>query len=298
MDSRAVFREFEAGATIVFQGMHRYWQPLALFCRQLEQDLGHPVQANAYVTPPGSQGFDAHEDEHDVFVLQSHGTKSWRVHERHDLPPTMPPLIDAAIAPGDSMYIPAGFPHSASTQEEVSVHITVGILGITWSAVLHEAVKLAAQDPRLDEPLPLRFSDRSDGLRQLVEDRLAEIGASIAKSDADVVADRLRRKFMTTRQPVLRGQMHQLRALAGLSDSSLIRRRPGAMCVLGPADGELSVLLGDRELRMPGWVEPVMRSIVGQVEFTVGDLATRLDAPSRIVLIRRLVVEGLLEVVG
>ncbi len=41
-----------------------------------------------------------------------------------------------------------------------------------------------------------------------------------------------------------------------------------------------------------------MRSIVGQVEFTVGDLATRLDAPSRIVLIRRLVVEGLLEVVG
>jgi hypothetical protein len=70
------------------------------------------------------------------------------------------------------------------------------------------------------------------------------------------------------------------------------------MCVLGPADGELSVLLGDRELRMPGWVEPVMRSIVGQVEFTVGDLATRLDAPSRIVLIRRLVVEGLLEVVG
>ena len=66
LDARAVFSEFGSGATMVFQGMHRYWEPLALFCRQLEQSLGHPVQANAYVTPPGSQGFDAHEDEHDV----------------------------------------------------------------------------------------------------------------------------------------------------------------------------------------------------------------------------------------
>ncbi len=296
MDAQAVYREFAAGATMVFQGMHRYWQPFALFCRQLEQSLGHPVQANAYVTPPGSQGFDAHEDEHDVFVLQSHGTKRWKVHERHDLPPTRPPLIDSAIGPGDSLYIPAGFPHSASTQADASVHVTVGILSLTWAKVLSEAVKLTEGDLMIDEPLPLRFAER-DNLSQVVEERLTELGAIIAKADATLIADRLRRGFLTTRQPVLRGQIHQLLSLNDVADDSVVRVRAGAMCVLRSTDDELSVFLGDRELRMPAWLEPAMRVIVEHGQLPVSVLAPHLDQSSRIVLIRRLMAEGLLEVV-
>jgi bifunctional lysine-specific demethylase and histidyl-hydroxylase NO66 len=296
LDARAVFSEFGSGATMVFQGMHRYWEPLALFCRQLEQSLGHPVQANAYVTPPGSQGFDAHEDEHDVFVLQSHGTKQWKVHERHDLPPTRPALIDSAIGPGDSLYIPAGFPHSASTQEDASVHVTVGILSLTWSTVLNEALQLTDGDLMVNEPLPLRFADRDD-LGQIVEERLTELGALLAKADAGIITERLRRRFLTTRQPVLRGQIHQLLALDDLADESVVRRRDGAMCTFSSADGELSVLLGDRELRMPAWLEPALQSILEPQQFSVSQLAPCLDESSRIVLVRRLIVEGLLEVV-
>ena len=296
LDARAVFSEFGSGATMVFQGMHRYWEPLALFCRQLEQSLGHPVQANAYVTPPGSQGFDAHEDEHDVFVLQSHGTKQWKVHERHDLPPTRPALIDSAIGPGDSLYIPAGFPHSASTQEDASVHVTVGILSLTWSTVLNEAVKLTGGDLIVNEPLPLRFADRDD-LGQIVEERLTELGALLAKADAGIITERLRRRFLTTRQPVLRGQIHQLLALDDLADESVVRKREGAMCALSSADGELSVLLGDRELRMPAWLEPAVQSMLEHEQLPVSHLAPYLDEAGRIVLVRRLIVEGLLEVV-
>ena len=296
MDAQAVYREFAAGATMVFQGMHRYWQPLALFCRELERSLGHPVQANAYVTPPGSQGFDAHEDEHDVFVLQSHGTKQWKVHERHDLPRTRPALIDAAIRPGDSLYIPAGFPHSASTQDDASVHVTVGILSLTWAKVLSEAVKLTEGNLMVDEPLPIRFAER-DNLSQVVEERLTELGALIAKADATLIADRLQRGFLITRQPVLRGQIHRLLALDDLADESVVRVRHGAMCVLRSTDDELSALLGDRELRMPAWLEPAMRVIVEHGELPVADLAPHLDQSSRLVLIRRLVAEGLLEVV-
>lgn len=296
MDAKAVYREFAAGATLVFQGMHRYWQPLALFCRQLEKSLGHPVQANAYVTPPGSQGFDAHEDEHDVFVLQSHGTKRWKVHERHDLPPTRAPLIDSAIGPGDSLYIPVGFPHSASTQEDASVHVTVGILSLTWGTVLSEAMKLAEGDLIVGDPLPLRFSHH-ENLPQLVEERLADLGALIAKSDATVITELLRRRFLTTRQPVLRGQIHQLLALDDLTDESLVHKREGAICVLASADDEISVLLGDRELRMPAWLESALRAILEHDRLLVSDLAPYLDRSSRLVLVRRLIVEGLLEVI-
>src|SRR6476659_2805486 len=70
---------FADGATIVLQGLHRTWGPLIDFTQQLAEELGHPVQANAYVTPSQNTGFSDHYDVHDVFVLQMAGEKTWRV---------------------------------------------------------------------------------------------------------------------------------------------------------------------------------------------------------------------------
>lgn len=297
IDSRAVFDEFGNGATIVFQSMHRYWAPLSQYCRALEIALGHPVQANAYITPPAAQGFAAHEDEHDVFVLQSHGTKQWTVHDRHDLPPSRLPLIDALLASGDSLYIPAGFPHSASTRGEASVHVTVGILTVTWAAAIREALKIVESDPELRAPLPLRFAAEDGALVDQIRQRLEEIGSSLGELDPSAIAQRLRRTVLTTRQSLLRGQIHRLLTLDRVEDESVVTRREGSICVLGTVDGELSVLLGDRELRMPGWLEPAMRVIAAGGRVVVADLP-HLDEAGRLVLARRLIREGLLEVIS
>ena len=71
---------FGDGATVVLQALHRTWPPVIEFCTRLAAELGHPVQANAYVTPPASRGFSAHYDVHDVFVLQLAGRKHWTIH--------------------------------------------------------------------------------------------------------------------------------------------------------------------------------------------------------------------------
>ena len=73
-------RLFADGSTMVLQGLHRVWPPIIAFCQQLAAELGHPVQANAYVTPPQNQGFSNHYDVHDVFVLQIEGEKRWQIH--------------------------------------------------------------------------------------------------------------------------------------------------------------------------------------------------------------------------
>ncbi|MDP9399168.1 MAG: cupin, partial [Actinomycetota bacterium] len=62
------------------------------------------------------------------------------------------------------------------------------------------------------------------------------------------------------------------------------------------ADAPLRVLLGDRELRVPRWLEPALREVAACERLTADDLADVLDASSRLVLVRRLVREGLLEV--
>src|SRR5688572_25983531 len=81
VDDAAVARLFAEGTTIVLQALHRLWPPVIAFAGDLTAELGHPVQFNAYVTPPSSRGFSAHYDVHDVFVLQVAGEKRWIVHE-------------------------------------------------------------------------------------------------------------------------------------------------------------------------------------------------------------------------
>ena len=79
-DPARIAELFDDGATIVLQGLHRNWEPVAAFTRALELQLGYPCQVNAYITPPGAQGLALHADPHDVFVLQAFGRKHWEVH--------------------------------------------------------------------------------------------------------------------------------------------------------------------------------------------------------------------------
>ena len=65
-DTSKVLTAFDAGVTIALQGLQYTHPPLARFSRSLEAELTHPVQANAYFTPPDAQGFSRHYDTHDV----------------------------------------------------------------------------------------------------------------------------------------------------------------------------------------------------------------------------------------
>jgi bifunctional lysine-specific demethylase and histidyl-hydroxylase NO66 len=297
-DPAAIYREFEAGATIVLQGLHRYWLPLARFCRDLELALGHPTQVNAYITPPGSQGLAVHSDEHDVFVLQVHGTKRWQVFRPSpQLPSSDPPVVEQELRAGECLYIPKGFPHAASTQDLASAHLTVGILSYAWADMIREVTKQAEAEPEFTEPLPIRFAEDPERLRTLAEDRLRSFAVWLEKQDPGEAADRLARRFLTGRRPILVGQLNQLERLDSLGDSTRVRRRPGTMCVIRSAGEGLSALLGDRELRMPAWVRPGLEFLADGAPVTVGALEPHLDEESRLVLVRRLVREGLLEVI-
>jgi bifunctional lysine-specific demethylase and histidyl-hydroxylase NO66 len=308
-DAGRVYDHFRAGATIVLQGLHRYWPPLTAFCRDLELFLTHPVQVNAYLTPPASRGLGVHHDTHDVFVLQVHGRKLWQVwdaavpfplpHQKKLPPgaaaPAEPPLVDAELAPGDCLYVPRGFRHAARTAETASLHLTVGMPTYNWNEVLRDVVEQATEEPWFREGLPVGFADDPAALRAGLAERVAELRRFLDKVDLDQVAERAARRFWAGRTPLLRGQLQQLLALDRLDDATVVRRRGGAVCRLRVTGERLTVLLGDRELTMPAQLAPAMRQVLAAGSFAVGELAPHLDGPSRLVLVRRLVREGLLE---
>lgn len=299
-DPARILAEVDRGATLVLQGLHRYWPPLIHFCRELELALGHPCQANAYVTPPGSQGFAPHVDAHDVFVLQAFGYKTWQVWPapeddcgdgaEHD-------ILDVELTPGAALYLPAGTRHAACTQQALSGHLTIGVHQTRWRKVVERALEQLLDDPALDAPLPVGFHGEPESLVQQARVHLEQMGTRLRKVDAQHVVNDVVDTFLTSRAPALRGALIDRRRLPEMKDGDRLRRRPGAVCEIRGGD-PVRLLLGDRELRVPGWLEPAVREIAARNTFTVRDLAVHLDATSRLVLAGRLVREGLLEVLG
>jgi len=295
-DPGGVYELFHGGATIVLQSLHRFWPPLARLARDLELALTHPVQVNAYITPPASRGLGVHHDEHDVFVLQVYGRKQWDVHDPDGKPEDR--LVVAELAPGDCLYIPQRFPHVAWTAATASVHLTVGVVPTTWGDVLRRAVMSVLEDVLSGEPLPAGFAADPAVLTTGVAEQLGEVRRRLDKLDPGAIAVAAADRFWSSRPPLLAGQLQQLLALEEIGEDTLVRRRPGAVCRLRQREDRLEVLLGDRTLRLPARLAPVMRVIVASDRLTVRDLAGHLDPSSRLVLVRRLVREGLLESVA
>lgn len=285
VDARKALELFADGATIVFQGLHRYWQPLTELVADLELELGHPCQANAYLTPPGSQGFAVHSDSHDVFVFQTAGSKQWEVHGE-DGPEQV------LLEPGLSMYLPTGTPHAARAQETVSLHVTIGINQLTWRGLVERSVRpLLAAVP--DDHLPAGYLDDPDALTTGLADRLADLADAVRRLDGRAAVEAEVRRFLSSRPPRLPGGLHDVLGVADLTAATRLRRRPGHPCVLLDRDDRVEVLLGDRTMSVPAWVRPALEEIRSRTDVTPGDLP--LDEQSNLVLCRRLVREGLLE---
>lgn len=310
-----VYERFRTGATIVLQGLQRYWPPLSGLARRLEVELTHAVQVNAYVTPPSARGLAVHYDTHDVFVLQVAGSKAWTVHEPVFEDPLAtqpwskgrgtpgPPTLEVTLHPGDSLYIPRGFPHSARAQHGISAHLTIGVVTTSWAEVLRSALDGIDDQVEFRRALPPGWADDNDAARdeliQAVSEHLEQLRSWLEKVDAGVVAAGASRRFWAGRTPPLEGQLGQLALLDSIDDSTVLRRRPGAVCVVEVGEDRLDVVLGDRVVKLPVELEEVVRILVGAGAggVRVGDLDALLDAPSRLVLGRRLVREGLLEIV-
>jgi hypothetical protein len=293
LDPRKVFDLFDDGATVVLQGLHRYWQPLGALVADLELALGHPCQANAYLTPPGSQGFAVHSDSHDVFVFQTHGSKEWEVYPEGEDGPRQTVLLE----PGVSMYLPTGTPHAARAQDTVSLHVTVGINQVTWKDVLDRALADAMGETGA-EHLPAGYLDDPALLADGLAERLATIAGAVRALDPSAVAVAEVRRFLTGRTLWQRGGLRDRLAARDLVDDTVLRRRAGHPCELVVEGDRLRVLLGDRDLTMPSYLAGALDAVRRAGDLRPADLADHLDEQSRLVLCRRLVREGLLEVVG
>lgn len=299
---------YRKGSTVVFKFLHERWEPLGRLCRALSGEFSAGFQANAYLTPAGAQGLTSHYDTHDVFVLQVWGSKHWRLYESPDVLPLHSqhyrrpaagpgaPVREFDLRAGDLMYMPRGTVHDATSNDAASLHITLGVLPVLWSTVLRDALDQAIEsDPRLRGALPAGFALDS-ALRSRAEDTLAGLLTSVATAvrPHDLV-ERAASRALVGRQPVLDGHLLDLEGLRTLGPDTKVRRRPDLLWSLSREGAVLTLEFHGKVVRLPERVEPEVRYLLtAATPFAARDITGALDVEGRLVLVQRLVREGLL----
>jgi hypothetical protein len=126
--------------TVIFNAAGAHIPKLALPSLCCTDATAVPAALNLYVTAPNKRtSAPPHTDKQDVVVIQSTGTKYWKVYSPPD--PTRKPdvdmfargkgddslplhmlselgselLLETTLTPGDMLFIPAAFPHTTST---------------------------------------------------------------------------------------------------------------------------------------------------------------------------------------
>ena len=306
VDVAKLYQYFADGATIILPQLHTRVPALAAFCRALEQEFSARFQTNIYMTPGNAQGFKPHFDTHDVFVLQIAGSKDWQIFETPVELPLKGQRFDSAVHPvgevtqrvtlhpGDMLYIPRGLMHDAVARDEISLHVTTGVMANSWTDLMLDALSaVALKDPAFRRALPPGFARDGFDRRQARAAFASLIERFAATADLDEVLEHFVDDLVSSRHPMLHGQMGQLARLESLSADSVAGVRPGLIYRLTESPQSIRIECYGKEISLPAHAAPAVRFALEAGRFQVRDLPGDLDADGKLVLIRRLVREGL-----
>lgn len=182
------------GASVVLNEVESLVPDVRAITDAITRALGAKVSANIYVSQQNHQAFDSHYDKTDVFVLQTLGSKRWRVYEGQ----IEAPVVHARFAgqpkeqitrlkgkvarefvmqTGDLLYLPRGRFHDALATEGPSIHISIAVSEPKGLDYLQLVMDEAVGDPAFRQDLPLAEADLPAYFDQLAE-RLKEVAGA------------------------------------------------------------------------------------------------------------------------
>jgi hypothetical protein len=306
IDRSALLRLYQDKATIIAPHLHSHHKPLGDFVRALETVFSASMQTNVYLTPPGAKGFRTHYDNHDVFVMQVSGTKSWRL---YDEPVGKPfrgegfepgvheigePQEEFVLRAGDTVYIPRGMMHDAQAHDdEASLHITLGLVTKTWADVVLEAISKAALETEgLRRALPPGYANRDFDRSPAKDQFRAFVEELAAKAEIDEPLDVIAEDYLKSRVPDMAGIVKY--ASQRIADDQRYRAAENGLyrIIEDEESGEFAIVTRGGASEFIGSKRPAFDRALSGETFIRADLP-EISEEDGIDLIRRLLSRGL-----
>ena len=302
-------RLFAEGSTVIFGALHDRHEGMRRLAAGLARQATARAQTNIYLTPPNSQGFKPHWDTHDVFVLQVEGSKRWRIYgggpelplRDHKFDPEQhePGEVEAefTLSAGEVLYIPRGIMHAAVTTDEVSLHITLGLIAYSWAELAADCLsEITDRSPEWRANVPFGLAQRDPDGAATVERLRDMLGRLADEADLSKVIEERQRYFHGFFRPRSADLMRQAIAFGDLSESALVRWRAGMAGRLERRNGRVLLRGEGREVSFPAAAVPLLEALLTAEPARAGDLEDGLDWESRRVVLAELIREGFVAV--
>ena len=218
-----VLQALEKGVSVKVEDIHLFDSRLESLRQEFYDILGHACVFNCYLTPPSSQCFNPHFDDHDVFIIQIQGQKLWTIDNRpiqlyplesQSFPKNEFEFIDSqclTLSQGDGLFIPTGHVHQAQTINTFSLHLTLGVHQIRAVDYFHQILDNLAQvddQSLLNHPISRINQNMCSYLGQQMQ-KITQNGFSGIQV-SDVVKEWNRKKMLQWRRSVFDEQMESL----------------------------------------------------------------------------------------
>ncbi len=180
----------------------------------------------------------------------------------------------------------------------VSAHLTIGVHVVTRFALVEALTSLAAADQRLRASLPLGIDvSDPDQLAPHVDAVRSVLAAALQQVSAEEVARHVRGRVWSGGRPEPVRPIAGTAFAHGLAAGDSVRRRAGLRHRLRPEGDQVVLELPDREITLPATTRPALDALLTGAVATVGSLPD-MDGADQIVLVRRLLREGVLVSAG
>jgi ribosomal protein L16 Arg81 hydroxylase len=318
IDRGEVLRLLERGATINILGLERSWLSVMDISRRLEVQSGFPVHTTAFLTPSNAANIPPHYDMVDVFVVQVFGTKAWTV---WDPARALPLTTDTAgrlfadgdarvseqrlvgrylLEPGDTLYVPRGALHEATTTDEMSLHLAFGVNPHRWYDVFDVAVRNAiaglAANEVFRQALPVGYH-AGDGLPgRRGESPMLAMADQFGEALAGGLSRALRKvdeQYLHSRASSRPGQLLDIARADAISLSDRLAVRPNLAYGLTEADERVVLVFHQKTLSLGAELGDALAFVCSGDTFVVGDIPSLSDE-GRLRFAERLVREGFL----
>jgi len=187
--------------------------------------------------------------------------------------------------------------HQAETNDEMSIHVTLGMLGYTWTDLLIESVlEYSKTDDSLRRFLPREML--RNGVKEQHQEYFSKLFSTMSSSiSLQESVNRFKREISAGQKINIKNLLTQGDSVSGIDENSIFQIRGNVLFLIKRKGENVILEWQGKEVEFPMFMDPAIHFIAKVKEpFALSQIPDCVDNDGKIVFVTRLIKEGLLSI--